>query len=324
MILTFAEDFSSSVSLDSELTGTPESGLYLNRGVIPLLTVKNLLDFLPNYDFTAAAWSALTTYGKFESTKKLSDVVTSSSIVYQSLLASNLNKTPASQATYWLPTNKDSLRIKSFYWGAIDNLTSALSLSKRLIENQYIYNVGETLVDITDDFIGWCFEPKGSDYAKIVIKQIALQANTSSPVSLYVVNQGTLITTLTLNPVGGKLVFEDVGYTITGKGKFYFVIAGQDVYTEQAYNDPLKYTGFVCYPVIGDGAAAKDAEYTETSWGNGLNFNVSVYVDTAQYVTNNLVYFAKALQAQFEYDFIQMLQVNVNRKHGGSTIAKWE
>jgi hypothetical protein len=317
MVLTFAEDFSSSVALDSELTGTPESGLFLNRGVIPLLTTQNLLNFLPIYDPTFTAWSSATTYGKYETTRKISDIVTYGGKIYQSLLASNLNKTPGIQTSYWLETNDESLRIKSFYWNAIENLTSALSLSKRLIENQYIYNVGETLVDITDDYIGWCFEPKGSDYAKIVIKQIALQANTSDTVSLYVVNQGALITTLTLNPQGGKLVFEDVGYTIPGKGKYYFIIAGQDVYSEQAYNDPLKYTGFVCYPVIGDGATPQGAEFTESSNGNGFNFNISVYTDTSQYITNNLAYFGKALQAQCEYDFIQMLQFNSNaRVHG--------
>lgn len=314
MILTFAEDFTSSVTLDAQLVGTSESGLYLNRGVLPILTVDNLLSVLPSLDYTFTAWSSLTTYNKFDTTRKRSDIVLYQSKVYQSIADTNLNETPSSSTTYWLETTIESLRIKAWLWTVQDNLLSQLSLHRNLVENQYIYNVGETDVTLSGNFHGWAFEPKGSDYVKIKINQIALQANTDSDVNLYVVNQNTLLTTLVLHPNNGKLEFEELGYTISGKGRFLFLIASQSVKTGSAFNDILKYDGFVCYPVVGIGSTAATSTYSIADTGNGLNFNVSAYTDSSQYVTNNLVHFARAFQSQAEMDFIQMLRFNSNTR----------
>lgn len=311
MILTFAEDFSSSVSLDSELTGTPESGLYLNRGVLPILTINNLLSVLPVLDITFTAWDNETTYSEFSTSKSKSDIVSYEEKIYQSIADDNLNNLPTDTA-YWLETNEESLRIKSWIWTVQDNLLSQLSLHKKLIENQYIYNVGETLITLPHDYAAWCFEPKGSDYVSIKINQMALQANTTDSVTVSVVNQGRVVDTLTLNPNNGLLEFEDVGYTISGKGRFFFVFPSQEVYSENAFNDPLRYNGFVCYPLIGQGSTPQGANYVETSYGNGLNFNVSAYLDSSVYVTNNLLHLGKAFQAQAEMDFIQMVRFNSN------------
>ena len=311
MILTFAEDFSSSVSLDSELRGTPESGLYLNRGVLPILTANNLLSVLPNEDLTFSDWDETATYSKFSDSKAKSDVVSYENKIYQSITDSNLNNLPT-DADYWLETNIESLRIKSWLWTVQDNFLSQLSLHRKLIENQFIYDVGETLITLPHDYAAWAFEPKGSDYVKIKINQMSLQANTTDPVTVSVVNQGNVVDTITLNPNNGLLEFEDVGYTISGKGRFLFVFPSQDVYSENAFNDPLRYNGFVCYPLIGQGDTPQGAKYVETSYGNGLNFNISAYLDSSDYVTNNLLHFGKAFQAQAEMDFIQMVRFNSN------------
>jgi hypothetical protein len=191
-------------------------------------------------------------------------------------------------------------------------MLSALNLTRKLIENQYIYNVGEDTVALTGDFSGWVFEPKGSDYVKIRINQIALQANTASNVSLYVVNQGVLVTTLTLHPVNGVLTFESVPYEITAKGRTVLAFPSQSVRSQSGYNDPLKYDGFVCYPVTGTGATAAACDWTIGSCGNGLNFNISAYMDSATFVTNNEVDFAKFTRAQFELDFLRLLTANAN------------
>ncbi|MCK5605276.1 hypothetical protein KAR91_25515 [Candidatus Pacearchaeota archaeon] len=314
MILTFAEDFSSTVSLDSELLGTPESGLYWNRGVHPVLTVNNLLAMLPVTEFTFSVWDNGVTYNEFETSRKRSDVVTKDSVIYLSLTDSNTGNDPDGDTTNWQITNIESLRIRSFIWAAEDNFTSALSLNRKLIENQYIYNEGRTLQTLSNDFSGWAFEPKGSDYVKIRINQMALQANTTDQITVSVINQGTLITTLTLNPNNGILSFEDVGYTLTGKGRVLFVFPSQEVKSENAFNDPLRYDGFVCYPVNGIGASAAAAEYSENSAGNGLGFNVSAYLDSSVYLTNNKINLAKFLQTQFEYDFIRMVVHNSNTR----------
>ena len=314
MDLTFAEDFTSTDQLDSELIGTPDSGMYWNRGVHPILTINNLLSILPNATFTFTAWDEETTYGKFETSRKKSDVVTYKSATYLSLLGTNLNKIPGTDTTYWLETNINSLRVRAFVWSVEDNFKTALSLHRKLEENQYIYNVGETLQTLSNDYSGWVFEPKGSDYIKIRINQMSLQADTDEEVSLYVINQGILQTTLTLNPSNGLLEFEDIGYTITGKGRFLFVFDSQDVYSENAFNDPLKYDSFVCYPVNGTGDSAAEATYSNVSSGNGLSFNISTYLDSGVYLTNNQIDFSKFMQCQFEYDFIRMALHNANSR----------
>jgi hypothetical protein len=316
MVLTFAEDFTSSVNLDSDLVGTSESGLFWNRGVLPLVTVKNLLDFLPILDFTFSSWNISTPYVKFEDSKSKGDIVTYEGETYQAIL-SGTEKQPDTETLYWLKTNEESLRIKSFIWSVRENLLSALSLSRKLIENQYLYNVGENLYTASEDYVGWCFEPKGSDYVKIRINQMALQANTTEEVVMSVVNQGRVVDTITLSPNNGLLSFEDTNYTISGKGRFFFLIEAQEVYSDNAHNDPLKFSGFTCYPVLGSGDSPEGATIKETTYGNGLNFNLSVYLDSTQYVDNNLVDLAKMYQSQFEMDFIQMMQLNANsRVHG--------
>lgn len=312
--LAFAEDFTSDVLLDSDLLGTPDSGLFWNRGVHPIVTLDNLLSLLPSLTATFATYSASTTYSKFETSRKRSDVVTYSNKIYRSLLDTNLNHTPGAtgSATYWLETTLPSLKVKSFIWSVEDNVTSALSLNRKLIENQYIYNLGSKLNTLSNDWSGWAFEPKGSDYVKIRINQMSLQANTASPVNIYVINQGILKATIVLNPNNGMLAFESAPYIISGKGRFLFVFASQAVFSDGAYNDPLRYEGFVCYPVNGIGDTAATAVYSENYNSNGLNFNVSAYLDSTDYLLNNKVDFAKFYQAQFELDFMKLSTTNAN------------
>jgi hypothetical protein len=314
MILTFAEDFSTTTNLDSELIGASDSGLYWNRGTHPVVTAANLLELLPITEFTFSDYAVGTTYEKFEDSRSRSDIVLSGGKVYQSLVASNIGNDPVSSPTQWLETNIESLRIKSFIWSVEDSVSSALSINRKLIENQYIYNVGDQTVTLPNDFSGWVFEPKGSDYVNIRINQIALQALTSSPVNLYVINQNTLVDTIVLNPQDGKLVFEDSNYVISGKGRFIFAFDSQDVLSNNAFNSPLKNKGFVGYPVSGIGATAEDAEYTEVSNGNGLNFNISAYLDSDEFISNNKIDLAKFYQAQFEMDFLNMLLSSANSR----------
>jgi hypothetical protein len=312
MIISFAEDFSTDLQLDSELFSVPTSGLFFNRGVHPVVNLKNMMSLLPIESYTFPAYVAGTTYGKYESTQKRTDIVTSNGLIYESIAAANLGNTPATASTKWLLTNLKSLRVKSFVKASRDSMISALNLTRKLVENQYIYNVGENTVLLSGNYSGWAIEPKGSDYIKIRINQIALQANTTSSVSLYVVNQGVLLTTLTLTPVNGVLTFESVPYEIVSKGRVILAFASQSVRTSNSYNDALKFNGLVAYPVEGIGSTAALSTWENCSAGNGLNFNLSAYFDSGQYVTNNLIDFAHVWQAQFEMDFIKMLLNNVN------------
>lgn len=320
MILTISEDFTSSVQLDAELTGTPEGGMYLNSGEHPSITVDNLLSFLPKIDLAPTAYSAGATYGKFTESRKFTDIVTYNNVIYQSISAANIGNTPDSSPDEWLQTNLDSLRIKSFYLRSQDNALKSINLTRRLVDSQYLYNVSEVLENpgtqvLPNDFAGWVFEPKGSDYVKIRINQIAFQATTSTPQNLYVINQGQLVTTLTLNPnVDGRLVFEDVNYTFYGKGKWLFVVDSQAVLTNGSSIDPLKFDGFIAYTCTGIGASPESANYSYGTSNNGLNFNITAYFDSQIYVDNNLPEFVNYLHAAWELNVLQMFLANSNNR----------
>lgn len=320
MILTLAQDYSSNTSLDSELTAVPESGMYLNSGVHPLITVSNLLTFLPKISFTASTYNAGTTYGKYIDSRSFVDVVDYNGVMYQSLVASNIGNTPDVSPSQWLETNIESLRVKSYVLQSQDNAINKLNLSRRLVDNQYLYNVVElsdspTETLLPNDYAGWVFEPKGSDYVKITINQMALQAKTATPQSLYVINQGVLVDTLTLNPnVDGRLVFEDIGYSFQGKGRFIFAIDSQLVLTNGAQIDPLKYEGFVAYAANGIGATPEGASYSFSTSNNGLSFNVSSSLDASVYINNNLINFGRYIQAAWELDVLNMMLYNANAR----------
>lgn len=316
-VLTFAQDFSSLVELDSSLIGEPSSGLFYNRGVHPLVTIDNLLNHLPVKSFTLVAYSNLVSYSKFETSRSKSDVVTYDGKTWESLADSNLDHTP-STGVFWRETNIQSLRLRAFVWGVEDNMRSELHLSKSLIESQYVYNVGKTKRLNGGDYVGWAFEPKNSDFVKLTINEICLQATTTADVNLYVINQGRLIETLVLHPNYGVLEFETLNYSFSGKGVFYFVFENIEVLSEAAFIDALKFDSFVCYPVSGVGSIPEEIDYSENNWSNGLSFNISVSLDSDKFILNNENALAKFKQCQFEIDAIQLFLNNPNGNINGS------
>ena len=320
MLLGIAEDFTTTTTLDSQLKAVPDSGLYYNSGVHPSVNLDNLLHFLPNIDFTFTDYAAGTTYGKYEDTRKRDDIVLSAGNIYQSLTTNNTGNTPASNPTNWLETDIDSLRLKRFIQTVEDRAKGDINLVRRQIDSQYLYNIVEQNDNITasllpNDYAAWIFEPKGSDYTTITLNQIALQATTATPQSLYVINQGQLITILTLNPnLEGRLVFEETNYTFSGKGKWIFAIDSQNVLLDSGVVDPLKYDGFVPYTATGIGSAPEDAVYSRSTSGNGLSFNISVHLDPAVYLDNNLRNFGQYLQSCFELSALNMYVANANNR----------
>jgi len=314
MILTFAEDYTSDVALDSELISIPTSGLFFNQGVHSAINLDNLLHFLPKLTFTFDAYAAGTTYSKYKDSRKKSDVVTSGGKIYESLVDSNIGNDPASSTTQWLETNIDSLRLKRFIQGVEDDVLSSLKLTRDLINSQYLYSINEDVQDtvLTGDFSAWVFEPKGSDYVKFRINQIALTANTTSDVDISVINQGQLITTIPITPNNGILAFTDSGYEFSGFGRFIFAFPSQSVKISSSFIDPLKYKGFVAYTANGTGATAQAADYTYNTAANGLNFNITAYLDSSVYVKNNLIDFAKFTRTTFELAALNLFRINSN------------
>lgn len=319
MVLGISEDYSCDVVLDAELTALPSSGLYLNSGVHPSITLNNLLEFLPFNDVTITAWSNATTYSKYIDTRKRSDIVSYQNKIYQSKVTSNTNHLPT-DTSYWLETNQESLKLKSHIFKVIDKVYNDLNLNKRLINNQYIYEVGKNTVTLPNNYASWVFEPKGSDYVTITINQISLQKTGTTPIDLYVINQGVLIDTLEITPSNGIVEFKDVNYTFKGKGEFRFVIDAADVIIDNSVIQPLKYDGFVCYTETGIGDNPTTANWSKSFIGNGLGFNVSCYLDAKTYIDNNLHLFGNFIRSVFELMTLEMFLHNsenrINRTKG--------
>lgn len=321
MVVGIAEDFTSNVVLDSQLKNS-QSGLFLNSGVHPSITVQNLLAFLPS-DFTVTtAWDNAVTYGKFEDTRNKRDLVVHESKIYQSIKADNTNQVPTTETDYWLETNIESLRLKDFIFKIIDRVRADLRLTKRLVDNQYIYEVGEQSVTLPNDYAAWVFEPKGSDYVSIRLNQVSFQKSGVTPVNLYVINQGVLIDTLTVTPSNGIVEFKDLEYTFKGKGKWIFAIDATDVNIGSGYIDPLSYDGFVCYTTTGIGDAPETATYNYNARGNGLGFNVTAFLDSEVYFDNNINEFGSFIRATFEYMAFTMFLHNSNNQ--SSTPQRWQ
>jgi hypothetical protein len=319
MVLGIANDFTSNVNLDSELTTIPSNGLYLNMGVHTSITIENLLAFLPLLDITLTAWSAATTYGKYTTTRNKRDLVTVDGVVYQSLASSNINHSPTeANSVYWLATNMDSLKLKNFLFKVQDRVYSDLHLTKRLINNQKIYEVASNVQTLPNDFCGWVFEPKGSDYVSIRINQISIQKDGTTPIDLYVVNQNALVTTLSITPSNGKVDFKDLNYTFKGQGDWKFLIDSTDVYADNSCVDPLKYDGFICYTTVGVGDTVQTADYNYGVGSNGLGFDVSVYLDSQTYIDNNISDFGEFVRATFELMTLQMFLHNSNNRSNRS------
>ena len=312
MNLTFIQDYSTDIRLDGELMGIPDSGMYWNQGVHPLINIANLLAFLPHEDFTISDYVDGTTYNKYDVDYLVTNLVAYDDGIYQSLTNSNQGNTPDTSPTEWLPTNLESIRLKIFLQSVEDNMTAALQINRKTLENQYIYNVGENIVALPNDYSAWVVEPKGSDYTTIRINELALQATATGNVDVFVINQGKLIDTISLTVDGGQLVFETVNYEISGFGKFIFAFNSQEVLSNSAYNDPLKYDSFVIYPANGTGATPEGADYSISSSSNGLNFNISTYLDSTRYINNNLIDLGDMLRMQFEYDTLRMFLTNAN------------
>lgn len=319
MNLTFIQDYSTDIRLDDELMGVPDSGEYWNQGVHPLINIANLLAFLPYEDFTILDYQAGTTYGKFTDDYLVSNLVKESDVIYQSKVDSNLGNTPSTSPDEWLSTNIESIRLKLFLKSIEGNMKKALSLSRRILENQYIYHVGENARTLPNNFASWVIEPKGSDYVTIRINELAIQttATAGTIIPVYIINQGVLIDTINLTSQGGRLVFESVNKTISGKGQFRFVFAAQEVLSDSAFNDPLKYDSFVAYPEVGIGATPETAKYSISANGNGLNFNITTYLDSTKYIENNMIDLCDMLVSQFEYDVLRMFLTNANNSSEG-------
>lgn len=310
MVLGISEDYTVDIDFDSELTNIPTSGLYINSGVHPSITNENLLEFLPKTVITFLAWSNSIDYKVFTETRNKKDIVTKGGKIYQSI-NNSLNQDPAAtDSLYWLETNMNSLRLKNFIEKVKDRVYTDLSLDKRLINNQFLYDNGDISTTLLNDYAGWVIEPKGSDYVSFRINQISIQKSGTTPINLYVINQKTLVKTITITPNNGELNFVNTDIVLSGKGVFKLVIDSTDVFVGNKNIDPKRFDGFVAYTTNGTGVAPETSKYTYSTYGNGIGLNITAYLDSKVYIDNNLSNFGSFVRATFEYMVFQMFMHN--------------
>lgn len=315
MILGISEDFSSTVDLDSQLKAIPSSGLYVNSGVHPSITVENLLDFLPKTQFNFDTWDSGTSYSVFLTSRDKSNIVSKNSKIFECIQA-NTNQDPETETDYWLETNIESLRLKMFLEQVKDKVKSDLSLTNRLINSQLIYDSGDDKTNQTlpNDYVAWVIEPKGSDYISIRVNQMSLEKDGTTPVNVYVISQGELLDTITLTPNNGRITFRDTDISFSGKGELMLAIDSTTAYVGNATIDPLKFDSFVAYTAIGTGDAPETATYSYSTYGNGLGINVSTYLNPTLYIEQNLVNLAPYIRATFEYMTFNVFLSNPNNR----------
>lgn len=314
MELGIVEDFTSNVQLDSELTLKSKTGIILNSGVHPSITLDNLLQFLPVPDLEFEDYNSEVTYQSYSKTRFRKNIVSFQGKLYQCLSDISINVDPSNSAT-WMETNKESLILKSFIDRVKDKVISDLKLSRRLINSQYLYEFGRHEIMLPHDYSAWVFEAKGSDYVQITLNAISLQALTNDPVNLYVINEKELVDTLVIHPKNGSLSFEKLNYTFSGPGKWIFAINSQKVLTNSGWLDEMKYDGFVCYTASGIGLTPQSSNWNYfNNSGNGLGFNVSVTLESDSYLEYNLINLTSFIKASFELMAFQMFLNNSNNR----------
>lgn len=314
MKLGFAEEYTNNVKLDEELILNSKTGIVLNSGIHPYITVDNLLHFLPSIDIQFNQYESGKTYNNYSESRNRADVVIFNDMMYQCLVDGTMGVQPDTNSNKWLLTNKESLVIKSWIEKVKDKAISDLYLSKRLINSQYIYENGESNVTLPNDYSGWVFESKGSDYITIALNEISVQATTTNPISLYVINQGKLVDTLTLHPKNGELFFEEINYSFSKPGRWIFAIDSREVKSNFGLVDELKYDGFVCYPVTGIGNSPESSNFTYNNVSNGFGFNVSVALNSDSYIKYNFQNLTSYVKACFEYMTLLMFSANSHQR----------
>lgn len=305
--LKFKADNFTSV-LDTELVGVSTSGKYYNSGVNPLITVKNLLAYMPPIDeWSVSAWSGATTYS-------IGDLVTSTSKYYVSLQNSNLNHA-VSSATWWKETTLQSVWIKNKLNGVFETVLSKSILANKLFDHCKLYTIADDSDEITNsgNYVGFEIRPKSSEHLRVILNRIAGQFSGAENLTLYLYNQNTLVTSFNITTVAKELSFTDItDISISGEGR-WFLFYNQDGLTGEAYNYPITGTKYVDILSFEIPNTTTDFVNTVVSYGTnnyGLGLDFSVFADLTPFILANKQMFAECIQFQWQYEVLNMFLFN--------------
>ena len=76
----------------------------------------------------------------------------------------------------------------------------------------------------------------------------------------------------------------------------------------------MNFDGFVAYTATGIGATPDGANYSYGTTDNGLGFNITAFLDSQQYIDNNMLDFGSYIRATFELMCFEMFLANAHSR----------
>jgi hypothetical protein len=313
---------STTIVFAPELTGVSKSNRYFNTGVHPLINIENIEAFLPVLSgYTITAYSAGTTYGNYNLTFSLSDIVSSGGKYYISIATGNSNKA-VSNTAYWTETTLLSLILKDKIRSSIEVVLSELITPNFIEDHVMMYRLADTandLIENTGKLVGFRINPMSSDHLLFIINQIGLHFEAIETITFYLYNQNTLVSSFDLTSIAKFFEWKDITQlNITSNTGAWYLFYDQDQLDGRAIgnntiftNYMFKYANVTPFEIsaLSELAAITDSNLMyDRNYGINLNFTISY--DLTNFIKQHMLQFAESFQKQFEYDIISMICYN--------------
>jgi len=322
-LITFKSSLNSDSSvLDSDLTGKSKSNRYFNTGVNPYISIENIEAMSPILsDYTITAYSAATTYGNYNTTFDLSDVVIENSKYYISIATAN-DDNLVTDTDYWKETTLMSLILKDKIRSSIELVVSNLITPNFIEDNVYMFRIADTsndLIENTSKLVGYRIVPTSSDHLLFIINQIGLFFESDETITLYLYNQNKLISSFEVNSAANLFEWVDITeFEITSNTGAWYLYYDQSTLSGRAIGDNTIFNNYMynhanITPFEMDSVSDLD-NITQDNLvydkNYGLNLNFSISYDMTKFVNQHLIQFVETIQKQFEYDILNMFYSN--------------
>ena len=322
-LITFKSSLNSSASvLDSDMTGVSKSNRYFNSGVNPVINLENIEAMLPVLsNYTIGAYSADTTYGNYNSSFSIGDVVLENSKYYISIVSANIANLVTDTA-YWKETTLLSLILKDKIRGSIETVITDIITPNFIEDSVFMYRVADTTDDFienTSKLVGYRINPISSDHLLFVINQIGLDFENSETIEFKLYNQNKLMSTFSLDSAAKFFEWKDIiQLEITSNTGAWYLLYDQSQLTGRAignnsmfYNCMYEYASITPFE-IDDIADIADISESDLVFNKnyGINLNFSITYDLTDFVKQHMLQFAESFQRQFEYDILSIFAYN--------------
>lgn len=322
-LITFKSSLNSSTSvLDSDLTGVSKSNRYFNSGVNPVINLENIEAMLPVLsEYSIGFYSAGTTYGDYNSSFNLTDVVTESSKYYISIVDSNVGNA-VTETAFWKETTLLSLILKDKIRSSIETVITDMIVPNFIEDSVFMYRIADTtddLIENTSKLVGYRINPISSDHLLFVINQIGLDFEGSETIEFKLYNQNQLKSTFSIDSTAKFFEWKDITQLeITSNTGAWYLLYDQDQLTGRAignntifYNYMYEYANITPFE-IDDISDISDIDESDLVLDKtyGINLNFSISYDLTGFIKQHMLQFAESFQRQFEYDTISLFAYN--------------